>query len=199
MKKKILMLAVAACLIVLSLASSSLAYFTDTTEVKNAVFTPGKVDIELTFTGFTEGTHFFLDQTYTVPATVTVASDSEDAYVGAKIVFKTTSAATETDVTNILTAFNLTPVNTINDTENKTLTVYVVNTSALAANGTWKVLENAKFDKTLNNTTMAIFNNLDVSVTAYAVQTEGLGDDAGDALARAFGEWDFNNAYHQNT
>ena len=47
MKKKVFIIALAVCLAVLSIAGSSIAYFTDTAEYTN-VFTAGNVDITLT-------------------------------------------------------------------------------------------------------------------------------------------------------
>ena len=47
MKKKILIMAIAACLLALTIAGTSIAYFTDTPEYTN-VFTSGDVDITLT-------------------------------------------------------------------------------------------------------------------------------------------------------
>lgn len=47
MKKKILIIAVAACLLALTIAGTSIAYFTDTDAATN-VFTVGKVEIQLT-------------------------------------------------------------------------------------------------------------------------------------------------------
>ena len=47
MKKKIFSIALVACIVVLSIAGASVAYFTDTDDVTN-VFTVGNVDIQLT-------------------------------------------------------------------------------------------------------------------------------------------------------
>ena len=47
MKKKILVVALVVCLMAMSIASATMAYFTDTDQVNN-VFTTGKVDIQLT-------------------------------------------------------------------------------------------------------------------------------------------------------
>lgn len=195
MKKKILMLAVAACLIVLSIASSSLAYFTDTAKVENVVFTSGKVDIELAFNNFTNGTKFFPGQTYAVPATVTVANDSEDAYVGAKIVFTTTSTATDVAYPDkFLEAFGLTAVNSIpgtNDAGQKTITAYVVNDDVMTKNTEWNVLNQAIIPGAWDNKDMEVFRTLKVSVYAYAVQVPGF-TTAKAALATAFEDANFN-------
>ena len=48
MKKKIFIIALAACLFALSIAGSSIAYFTDVEEATN-VFTTGDVNITLTY------------------------------------------------------------------------------------------------------------------------------------------------------
>ena len=48
MKKKIVAIALVACLALTVIAGATLAYFTDKTEVKENVFTVGNVDITLT-------------------------------------------------------------------------------------------------------------------------------------------------------
>ena len=82
MKKKILMLALAVCLITLSIAGASLAYFTDVDE-KTSVFTSGNVNIALAYDE-TE-TKVYPGQTYTEKAATITNTGSEDAFVGAII------------------------------------------------------------------------------------------------------------------
>ena len=61
MKKKIFLFTLAACLIILSIAGSSLAYFTDT-DAKTNVFTAGNVDITLKYEA--TDNRFFLKHSY---------------------------------------------------------------------------------------------------------------------------------------
>lgn len=95
MKKKILIIAVAACLLALTIAGTSIAYFTDTEEYTN-VFTSGKVDITLTYNTTTVNdnletdgtieltTHAYPGQSYPINATIKNVG-TENAYVGAII------------------------------------------------------------------------------------------------------------------
>ena len=93
MKKKIFVVALAACLLILSVAGSSIAYFTDTAEYTN-VFTAGNVNITLTANGQDASTAADIlgeeDQNVypgkTVDNEVVISNvGTEDAYVGAVI------------------------------------------------------------------------------------------------------------------
>ena len=172
MKKKILMLAVAACLIVLSIASSSLAYFTDT-DTKANVFTSGNVDITLNYENDVT-TKFFPGMTYEKTATITLKDTSDDAYVGAIITLTTTNTANTALLTNSISSiFNgLTVTNSVLSNDGKTLTIYVVNNAALTQNATTFTLFNGiTIPAQWTETEMAVFNTMNISVTAYATQT----------------------------
>ena len=103
MKKKILIIAVAASLLALTIAGTSVAYFTDTEKATN-VFTAGDVNITLTYAnGVAESDdnndnnnvinlaneHVYPGQVFDIDATITNVG-SEDAYVGAIITLKDT-------------------------------------------------------------------------------------------------------------
>ena len=103
MKKKILIIAVAACLLALTIAGTSIAYFTDTEKATN-VFTAGDVNIKLTYANNVSendddlndnnvidltNAHVYPGQTFDIDATITNVG-SEDAYVGAIITLKDT-------------------------------------------------------------------------------------------------------------
>ena len=208
MKKKILMLAVAACLIVLSIASSSLAYFTDT-DAKQNVFTAGKVDIALTYEPYSGG-KVFPGQTVANPATITLATDSEDAYVGAIIKLSGTAITDildTTDDTNNIPAyvkslFDL-PTSGIAteatfDSQVGAYFIYVVFTNKLSNTAdttkTATIFNNVQIPAEWDHAQMNIFSNVTIEITAYATQTvfttqSGI-DTAAEALAAAFpGIW----------
>ena len=126
-KKKVFALALSVCIVVLSIASSSIAYFTDTDEYTNT-FTSGKVDITLTEavalrnadTGHVEIANvnnrtdynansvygkIFPDQTIAKDPRITVASDSEDAYLGATVVISKTGIGTLLNTEDKVKAF----------------------------------------------------------------------------------------------
>ena len=174
MKKKILMLAVAACLIVLSIASSSLAYFTDTA-AETKVFTSGNVDITLAYTAEDAGNRY-PGMSYDDNAIITVANNSETAYIGAIITFKG-----GVDISNL--AFT-------SDTTNVTKKVidgaiYVVFEDDVAKNGTVNVFNEMTIPATWDTEEMKKLNE-GITVTAYAVQAVGF-DNATEALKAAFG------------
>lgn len=104
MKKKIIALCLVVALAATAIVGASLAYFTDTDDQTNT-FTAGKVDIkldEVVVEKNDEGnlvsteTRTEEDQTYKLfpgmtvakDPTITVASDSEDSYIAAKITIK---------------------------------------------------------------------------------------------------------------
>lgn len=210
MKKKIFMLAIAACLVVLSIAGSSLAYFTDT-DAKATVFTAGNVEIELSFTAPTGNA--YPNQTISAPATIK-NTGSEDAYVGAIITF---TAGADKNLATIISPTgeaDYIPVSIRNllvdllstDCEIKYTTtpaeggkitgytVYVLKKTAIAKNATVTLFNGVKIPYRWNNEEMAVFNQLNMSVTAYATQTKGFAADGNDtaalALSTAFGDWE---------
>lgn len=95
MKKKIFVISLAVCLLALSIAGTSMAYFTDVEEATNT-FTAGNVDIALNYKGNTANTDaggsaisitdtkLYPGDVYEVDATISNIG-TEDAYVGAII------------------------------------------------------------------------------------------------------------------
>ena len=107
MRKKIFVVALAACLLILSVAGSSMAYFTDTEQYTN-VFTAGNVNITLTANGQDASTvaDILGDEDQNVYPGKTVDNEvvisnvgTEDAYVGAVI---TLTSTTDKALGNIL-------------------------------------------------------------------------------------------------
>lgn len=190
MKKKIFMLTVVACLVVLSIAGTSLAYFTDT-DSKTNVFTSGNVDITLDYDE-TE-TRVYPGQIYTKDAVITNVG-TEDAFVGIIIdvtVDKNTFSASEiaaiftvpgndtvkcvaTDTGYAIFAVAGAPVAKAGSADGTTTTVSV----QMAIPAEW----------TSTQTTAFTSNSPVVKVTAYGVQTVGFSN-ATEALTTAFDAW----------
>ena len=206
MKKKIFIIAVAVCLAVLSIAGSSIAYFTDTEEYTNT-FTAGNVDIKLTYKGVETNdgvevddvieladTHVYPGQTYPINAVITNIG-SEKAYVGAII-----TLTDDADITAIVGVNGGTDnypvairkfldgladdgftVKTAVSTDNKVLTIYVVKEVALDENGgsttTCTLFNNVVIPKEWDNDEMKAFNGFKLNVTAYATQIVGFAEE----------------------
>ena len=185
MKKKIFMITLAACLIILSIASTSLAYFTDT-DAKSNVFTAGNVGITLTYDAYTtDDARLYPGQTYDNPATIT-NDGSEEAYVGAIIKLTVPQGTSFETVSRIFTG--------LSDNTNKTIkyvptdtgyTVYVVVEAELATGATANIFTNMAIPATWGNEEMAVLKNFNVNITAYATQTVGFAN-ATEALKTAF-------------
>lgn len=80
MKKKIVVLAIVACLALTAIAGASLAYFTDTEEAEN-VFTSGKVDITLNEVFDEETAQLIPGVDIEKDVTITLSEDSVESYV----------------------------------------------------------------------------------------------------------------------
>lgn len=182
MKKKIFLITLAACLIVLSIAGTSLAYFTDT-DAKTNVFTAGNVDITLTYDEYDDAdAKLFPGQTYDNAATIKNVG-SESAYVGAIIEL---TVPTGTDFNTVSAIFDGLNANTVKYVATATgFTVYVVVESELASGGTVDIFTEMSIPADWDNAKMAAFNSLTVNVTAYATQTVGF-TSAEEALTTAF-------------
>ena len=203
MKKKIFSIALVACLVVLSIAGASVAYFTDT-EVATNVFTAGNVDISLAYKGEVaneslveiRSDNVYPSQEFNIDATIT-NTGSEKAYVGAVISltknaeFKTivtpdgandTVAISEFLVGLAPTGFVTKTIETANGYE-----VYLLYTVELEAGDNPVVLfEDVLIPAAWNNEEMAIFSDFKLDVKAYATQSAGF-DDAAAAFKAAFG------------
>lgn len=210
MKKKILIIAVAACLLALTIAGTSIAYFTDTEEYTN-VFTAGKVDITLTYAetlvndedanvpgAVTLSTHVYPGQSYQIDATITNTNDAntEAAYVGAIITLKDAQLASivsvNGDTDNYPVAIRELLVGLAKDGYTvkytltaDTLTLYIVRTEALAKNTNCEILDRIAIPKEWDNAEMAAFADLELNVIAYATQTVGFAN-ATEAITTAF-------------
>ena len=203
MKKKIFMITLAACLLVLSIAGSSYAYFTDT-DAKSTVFTAGNVDITLTYNE--PAGKFFPGQEYTNINASIANVGSEDAYVGAIIELSKTdlntilTAAGENDnvPAAIATVFKGINAHTVKYVETAgACKIFVVVEAAKAKDTTANIFTSVAIPADWDNTQMAVFNGMNVKVTAYATQTVGF-NDAAQALTTAFPAADAWGAYPTN-
>lgn len=180
-RTKVLLLTLCAALLVCATVLATMAFLTDTAEVKNT-FTVGNVDITLdeakvTVYGKADGTDRVIEndyklipgKTYTKDPTVTVATGSEDCYLFVKV---------ENNIANALISENTATEDTI--------------ATQMEENG-WLLLNEGsniyyQADAKEAGETAVVFNNFTVSsdvidlstydgktiiVTAYAVQADG--------------------------
>lgn len=202
MKKKILVVALVAIVLVMSIAGTTIAYFTDDGKSENE-FTVGKVDIDLTAEFNTAGNIYPTKTVSEGAATIKVAHDSEPAYIGAILTIYSDNG----DVTSIIGEGKIPETNkdkatiaqiisgintsvwdvyTSYDTTNKVVTVYFVAKSEAIANATLNVFESVSIPAAWGNTEMdQLRNKLHINLYAYAVQSAGLEGDALAALHQA--------------
>ena len=233
MKKKLTAVALIVCMIAIMLVGATMAYFTDETEVKENTFTAGKVGIDLTEEAWdaqleklgveVEGKDekalkLFPGQTYAKDPTITVDSDSEDAYVAAKIVI----TGDLYDLIGIegyetLNVHALASGGLLADQEgaaygnynglfvfqndnyaihqavngNNTWTLYVFMKEAQVAGAEILLFEKLSIPADWDNEEMAQINGMEIDVQAFAVQSEGF-DSCYAAMTAAFEtEFDF--------
>lgn len=187
MKKRILIIAMSFIVLVMTIAGATTAYFTDTDDATNE-FTVGKVDITLTQeTNVSGETKVFPGQSYAVNPTITVAADSEDAYVGATITLK--NVVVDTAATKIFRKADdtLDTEAVYNFLSDMVSTGYYVNyaisgsdvvitlvyNERISAGGSIKLFSNVTIPATWNHGEMENLKDFDVVVNAYAVQTVG--------------------------
>ena len=87
MKKKIIALCLVIALAATAVIGGTLAYFTDTTEAKVNEFTVGNVDIDLTEPKWKGDATLMPGVSYDKDPTITVAQNSEDAYLFLDVIF----------------------------------------------------------------------------------------------------------------
>ena len=210
MKKKIFIVALVVCIMAVSIASASIAYFTDTESATNT-FTSGDVEIALYETN-DEGektdvttvtdhkftyTNKYPGETFAKKPTIkNVANDA--AYVAGIITLGSGDGA---DITNLLAddaavkafltggALNATTgyeTKIVRNTTDKTITIYIIATAEVAKEGEVVLFENVKIPAKWDSAEMAKFANLTIDVKAYAVQKVGF-DSAAAAINAAFG------------
>ena len=201
MKKKLFMITLAVCLIVLSIASTSLAYFTDT-EKKATVFTAGNVEIALSLDDLNE-LKLFPGQEYTKSAAISNIG-SEDAYVGAIIrlrgasinsVLAPTSAAGNVPVaiSSLLNGLDVSDYVVKYQTLDNGYDIFVVKktelkgkTDTATATASATIFSKICIPKEWDNAQMGAIKGASIEIIAYATQTVGF-TSAETALKAAFG------------
>jgi predicted ribosomally synthesized peptide with SipW-like signal peptide len=213
MKKKIFGITLAIALIVLMIAGTSMAYFTDVEDATN-VFTSGNVDIELAYNGSignadsTDGTIALITDQNVYPnklfkKTVKINNvGSENAYVGAIITITddklgelitangrtVTTAGGETIATTPVASF-LSDIanmgNTVKVAEGTNeIKIYVIVGASIAKDEVADIFDKIRIPSTWDNAEMAKFNGLKITVNAYATQTKGFEGINGAATAK---------------
>lgn len=195
MKKKIFMFTMVACLVILSIAGSSLAYFTDT-DSKTTVFTSGNVDITLAVTP-TEETNIFPGVAYEKLATVARVNNSEDAFVGltidlvgalGDIISLDGTVANTTAIANIIQPGNGYTAKYTEITDG--FRVFIVVDNALtASSGSVAVPFTVNIPAIWDADDAATFTAATFTTVAYATQTVGFSENvAAVALKTAFAD-----------
>ena len=214
MKKKIIALCVCVMMLTVAIAGGTLAYFTDDAAQTNT-FTAGKVEITLTEaeveedekgdlvstderTSENQEYKLFPGQTVTKDPTITLSSDSEDAYVAAVVTIKDNGGdiasllkTTDDGKLNIgsILSGGLLPVSaeTPYRVDNGTYTFYFLVEDVKSANDEVVVFDTLSIPPQWDNEDMAKINNMSITVEAYAAQAHGF-DSCSDAMSAAFPE-----------
>ena len=179
-KSKALLLTLCAVLLVTASVLGTMAYLTSTASVENT-FTVGSVAITLDETDVDNSTadanrdqansyKLMPGHTYTKDPTIHVAAASEDCYLFVKVANEITAIEGETTVAAQMTAKGWVAVDGVTG-------VYVYtqsNAPAVVAGGSnVTVFDNFTISGTVDNATLATYNNKTITVTAYAIQADG--------------------------
>ena len=182
-KSKALLLTLCAVLLVTASMLGTMAYLTSTASVENT-FTVGSVAITLDETDVDNSTadasrdqansyKLMPGHTYTKDPIVHVDSTSEECYLFVKVANEITAIEGGTTVADQMTEKGWVPVNSAPG-------VYVYtqnnqnNTPAVVAGGSdVTVFDNFTISGTVDNATLATYNNKTITVTAYAIQADG--------------------------
>lgn len=187
MKKKIFSIALLACVIVLSIAGASVAYFTDTDE-EAYTFTAGNVDIKFegdVFTTLSDTTVYPGQQLGGAAKIQNVGS--EDAFVGAIISFSKDIGG-EAQVKALFTGLVANGADYAVKYDSAAHKLYIVKTAKLdAETGEATLFDGIAIPAAWGNDEMSAFSGAQISVKAYATQTVGFEENtAAKALATAF-------------
>lgn len=192
-RKKIFMLAIAACLLVLSIAGTSLAYFTDT-DAKTNVFTSGDVEIQLNYEEAQTELRLYPGQTYVNDGASIENIGDEKAYVGAIIDI---TLPDDFDSDNRLSAADIAVIFTNLNAIDKTVTygtipgntngcrIYCVVKDELNTTDqkTAKIFDSIHIPELWGHAEVSNIGS--IKITGYAVQTVGF-TNAATALKTAF-------------
>ena len=203
-KSKAILMALCAVLLVAASVMGTLAYLTSTDEVVNT-FTVGNVVITMDETDFDNSTptaerdkanvyHLLPGHEYVKDPIVRVDANSENCYLFVKVVNEiaaieekgTNEAPATTTVAAQMAAKGWAAVDPDNG-------IYVYGTAdaptAVEGGESVTVFEKFVIDDTVNNTTLAGYNNKTITVTAYAIQADGF---AGETAANIWATAKFN-------
>ena len=178
MKKKLLVVIMAMCLLAAFVIGGTLAWLTSTPASITNTFTFGKVEITLTESTGTSYTLVPGDDIEKDPV-VTVKEGSEACWVFVKVV--------ETDTANVI-SFELDDSWTqlVDDETHPVANVYYKSQAKIADNG--DATEDDVIIPVIKNNTVAVSDsatgveNAEIEITAYAIQSTG--------LASAYAAWD---------
>lgn len=180
-KSKALLLSLCAVLLVTASVLGTMAYLTSTDQVVNT-FTVGNVAITLDEADVDNSTPGENDRdkanayklmpghTYTKDPIVHVDSTSENCYLFVKVANEITAIEGETTVAAQMTAKGWGAVDGVPG-----VYVYTQNNAPAVVTGgsNVTVFENFTISGTVDNATLAAYNNKTITVTAYAIQADG--------------------------
>lgn len=182
-KQKALLLSLSALLLVAVSVMGTIAYLTATSdEVKNT-FTVGSVDLELDESDVDEygvpvadAQRVLMNEyklipghTYTKDPVVHVALGSEPSYIFIKLVNELDAIEADTTISSQLAANGWTLVEGSNG-----IYKYSGSVDAREAKVDLNVFESFKLSSTVSAETLAIYNTAEITITAYAIQADGL-------------------------
>lgn len=200
-KKKVVLVALVVCIFAMSIASATLAYFTDTETAENT-FTIGDVNITLTEAGTpVEGTTnvfsygdlfpgFGKDLSPTI-TNASVQSEDNEAYVAAIITLAAEDIGTIVNAGNIndvLTnnVFSNADYDVIIDYTDDLITISVIALNHLEVGESVTLFEKVFALGTWDHAEMNIIAKLKLDIRAYAVQTAGFNGNAIAAIKAGF-------------
>ena len=193
-RSKALLLTLCAVLLVTASVLGTMAYLTSTDEVKNT-FTVGSVAITLDETDVDDSTpnaerdqansyKLMPGHSYTKDPIVHVASTSEDCYLFVKVENEITAIEDEQTVAAQMAAKGWDAVVGADG-----VYVYTQNSApAVVVGGSnVTVFHNFTISGTVDNATLATYNNKTITVTAYAIQADGFADKTASEIWTAAG------------
>ena len=223
MKKKIFAIVLCVAMLAIAVIGGTMAYFTDT-DAQTNTFTAGKVDISLDEaiveknaagnlvatgsrtdeTQTLQNYHLFPAMSITKDPTITVAADSEDAYIAAIVtitgdIYDLIGVAgyDNIDITKLASGGLMAKASTqvqgwnglsmVYETEdcviyqdadkaNNTWTLYIFMKAAQVANAKVVLFDTLTIPAAWDNAEMAKINGMNIVVNAYATQTNGFAD-----------------------
>ena len=199
MKKNKKLLVLVALFLAVFAVGGTLAYLTDTTETKTNTFTFGKVDITLTEPNWNTTTagDIVPGQQVAKDPTITVESDSKNAYVFAKVTLPTGTVGTQSD--QPLFAIDALGTGWVEVTTGVTLGanehLYAYGTASAMTSVAKNTTLPAVFTSVTANAGLTEANitalttpsarSANIVVTAYAIQAEGLSNNGAAITAPA--------------